>query len=90
MKNTRNSIPDDIYVGFVRSLYHDANILLIGAACHFLIAFLVYMKTGSPVYLMLAVAMLCAGVYRYWGIRKGKGGDLITDYDLRFAGSGII
>lgn len=80
MKSVRNSIPDDVYVGFVRSLYHDASILLIGAACHFLIAFLVYDRTREPTYLLLGFAMLIAGLYRYWRIREGRGGVFITDY----------
>ena len=42
MKSVRNSIPDDVYVGALKvAAYHYASILLIGAACHFLIAFLV-------------------------------------------------
>ncbi|WP_157015703.1 putative bifunctional diguanylate cyclase/phosphodiesterase [Mesorhizobium xinjiangense] len=70
MKSSKDSIPEDIYVGFVRSLFVDPGILLIGACCHGLIGLLVYLKTGEPIYLLLAVVMLGAGVYRFAAVRR--------------------
>lgn len=69
-KNRSDEIPEDVYVGFVRSLFGDAGILLIGAFCHGVIGALVFERTGEPVYLVLTIAMLAAGLYRYYAIRK--------------------
>ncbi|WP_315919044.1 putative bifunctional diguanylate cyclase/phosphodiesterase [Mesorhizobium sp. SP-1A] len=70
--NKTEDIAEDVYAGFVRSLFNDPGILLIGALCHGLIGFLVYFASREPIYLALAVAMLAAGLYRYYGIRKGQ------------------
>ena len=67
-----DDIAGDVYAGFVRSLFNDPGILLIGALCHGLIGLLVYFTSGDPVYIALAAAMLAAGLYRYYGIRKGQ------------------
>ena len=65
-------IGEDVYAGFVRSLFNDPGILLIGAFCHGLIGVLVYLTSKHPAYLALAAVMLAAGLYRYYGIRKGQ------------------
>ncbi len=62
MKNRSNDIPVDIYARFVRSLFNDAIILIVGALCHSLIALLVYRRTGEMIYLGLAGVMFLAGV----------------------------
>ncbi|HTV68388.1 MAG TPA: EAL domain-containing protein [Rhizobiaceae bacterium] len=81
MKRTKtNDIPVDIYVRFVRSLFNDASILIIGAICHSLIALLVYNRTDEPIYLGLAGLMFVAGVYRYYGIKNFQKTGSITDY----------
>ncbi len=80
MKSSKDSIPKDIYAGFVRSLFVDPGILLIGGVCHSLIAFLVFRSTNEPVYLLLAVALLAAGIYRFYGIRRGQQANGISDY----------
>ena len=67
-----DDIAGDVYAGFVRSLFNDPGILLIGALCHGLIGLLVYFTSGDPIYVALAAAMLAAGLYRYYGIRKGQ------------------
>lgn len=69
-KNRPDEIPEDVYVGFVRSLFQDAGILLIGAICHGLIGLLVYYKTEEAVYLLLAFVMFIAGLYRYLSITR--------------------
>jgi diguanylate cyclase (GGDEF)-like protein len=69
-KNKPDEIPRDIYVGFVRSLFLDPGILLIGALCHGLIGLLCYFRSGELPYLILAVLMLCAGMFRFRAIRK--------------------
>lgn len=82
MNYPKNSnIPEDIYVRFIRSLFNDAIILVIGAICHATIALLVYESTGKPIYLALAGLMLAAGLYRYDGIRRfHAGGGVIEDF----------
>lgn len=72
VKIGKNEISDDIYTGFIRSLFNDPGILLIGAACHSLMGVLTYFSSGELVYLWLAGALLAAGIYRYYGIRKGQ------------------
>lgn len=70
-ENKAAEIGEDVYAGFVRSLFNDPGILLIGAFCHGLIGILVYFTSGHPAYLALAALMLGAGLYRYYGICKG-------------------
>ncbi len=73
-------VPIDIYVRFVRSLFNDAIIPVVGAFCHCLIALLVFERTEEPIYLALAGLMLAAGLYRYFGIRKCQKIDITDDY----------
>ncbi|MGD9913324.1 MAG: putative bifunctional diguanylate cyclase/phosphodiesterase [Rhizobiaceae bacterium] len=71
MKRSKvNDIPVDIYVRFIRSLFNDAIILVVGALSHCLIALVVFHRTGEPIYLALGATMLAAGLYRYYGIRS--------------------
>ncbi|WP_421914900.1 putative bifunctional diguanylate cyclase/phosphodiesterase [Mesorhizobium sp.] len=79
--NKSEEIAGDVYVGFVRSLFNDPGILLIGAFCHGLIGLLVYFSSKEPIYLALSVIMLGAGLYRYYGIRKGQRASNFDDYD---------
>src|SRR3954468_13327720 len=79
-KSKANDVPVDIYVRFVRSLFNDAIILVVGAICHFVIAMLVFQKTGERIYLGLALLMLIAGLYRYYGIRKYQKAGIDDDY----------
>ena len=71
-QDKNEDIAGDVYAGFVRSLFNDPGILLIGALCHGLIGLLVYLTSRDTIYLALAVTMLAAGLYRYYGIRKGQ------------------
>ncbi len=68
MKNNRNSIPEDVYVGYIRSLFQDVGVLPLGGLCFALIAFLLYYKTGQTFQLFLGPAMFAAGVWRYFKI----------------------
>ncbi len=79
-KSKNNEIPVDIYVRFVRSLFNDSIILVVGALLHCLMALLVYQRNAEPIYLVLAVLMCAAGLYRFHGIRKYEKADLIVDY----------
>ncbi|MCV0393966.1 MAG: EAL domain-containing protein [Rhizobiaceae bacterium] len=70
MKSGKGDISEDIYVGFVRSLFLDPGILLIGACLHGVVGFLVFLKSGQPAFLLLALLMFGAGLYRYIAIRR--------------------
>jgi diguanylate cyclase (GGDEF)-like protein len=79
LPNSKHTISDDIYIGFVQSLFKDAYILLIGAACHGLVALLVYFNSGDPIYLVLTAVLIAAGLYRYVTTKQAKGGSVIVD-----------
>lgn len=72
MKVGKGGVPEDIYAGFIRSLFNDPAILLIGGVCHGLMSLMTYQSSGEPIYLWLAAALLAAGVYRFYGIRRGQ------------------
>ncbi|MBL8578465.1 MAG: EAL domain-containing protein [Mesorhizobium sp.] len=68
--NKPDDISEDIYVGFVRSLFTGAVILLLGALTQGLIGLLVYWKTGAPIYIFLAILMAAASLGRYLSILR--------------------
>ena len=70
MKNRKNTIPDDVYVEFVRSLFGRVNTVLAGAVIHWLAAFLAYLDSGKPSYLVLSFLLLAAGIWRWAGMRR--------------------
>jgi diguanylate cyclase (GGDEF)-like protein len=78
VKHSKDSIPEDVYVGFVRSLYLDPGILIIGAFCHGIMGLMVYLRGHEPIYLVLTVLMLFAGLYRYAAMRNVEA-STITD-----------
>ncbi len=80
MSNEKNSsIPADVYVQFVRSLFDNHHVLLIGTACHAIAATLVYSHGGDPIYLVLAGLLLAVGAWRYAGMVGFHKGPGITD-----------
>lgn len=79
MSQTRSQIPEEIYVGFVRSLFKDAHILILGAACQGVMALLVYRSSGEPVYLALGLGLVLAGMLRYATALWAKRGEIVTD-----------
>lgn len=84
VKNSKNSIPEDVYVGYIRSLFQDVGVLPVGAACYGLIALLLYYKTGQEAYLVFGPAMFIAGVWRYFKITRVDHA-LISDYPSALA-----
>lgn len=64
------NIPADVYIQFVRSLFDNAHMLLIGALCHAVISLMVYWRNGQPIFLALACALLAVGLWRYSGLRQ--------------------
>ena len=51
-----NDVPVDVYVQFVRSLFDNYQMLLVGAACHSIVAFMVFVFVASNVVLLGAEA----------------------------------
>ncbi|WP_292897153.1 putative bifunctional diguanylate cyclase/phosphodiesterase [Nitratireductor sp.] len=84
VKNSRNSIPEDVYVGYIRSLFQDVGVLPVGAACYGLIAILLYYKTGQAAFLAFGPAMFIAGLWRYFKITRVDHA-LISDYPSALA-----
>ena len=62
------NIPTDVYIQFVRSLFDNAHMLLIGALCHAVISLMVFWRNGESVFLVLSCALLTVGVWRYCGL----------------------
>lgn len=81
VSQSRSKIPEDIYVGFVRSLFKDAQILLLGAGCQGLMALLVYRSSSEPIYLWLGLGLVLAGMLRYAMALWAKRGEVVTDKD---------
>lgn len=82
MKIGKSDASGDIYAGFIRSLFNDPTILLIGAFCHVLMGLLTYHTSGENIYIWLSVAMLAAGVYRYLGILQGQRAGPFTTVEM--------
>lgn len=68
--NGSEDIPQDVYVGFIRSLYSNPHVLLIGAFSQFLVGILVYIESRNPVFLVITPIMAATGLYRYFSIRS--------------------
>ena len=77
-----NDIPVDVYVQFVRSLFDNYQMLLVGAACHSIIAFMVYLRNGEPAFAAMGLILLAVGIWRYVSIRRyhrqGGATDLVS------------
>lgn len=65
-----SDIPEDVYVQFVRSLFDNRHMLVVGACCHAIIAGLTYLGTGSWMYVVMAVALLAVGLWRFSALSK--------------------
>jgi len=78
-KKTDSRIPDDVYIQFVRSLFDNAPMLLVGAACHSIIAYMVYWENGSPIFLITAAVLLAIGIWRYSDLRRFARSGGLTD-----------
>ncbi|UVC15846.1 putative bifunctional diguanylate cyclase/phosphodiesterase [Mesorhizobium onobrychidis] len=73
-----DDISEDVYVGFVRSLFRDAGILLVGAFTQGAMGLLVYWKTSAAIYLALAILMVAASIGRYLAIRRVSPDTIVT------------
>lgn len=70
MNRPGNSIPADIYIPFVETLFRDGKTLAIGITAQTLLAVLVFWKTSEPIYLGVALALVFAGVLRSISFRR--------------------
>ncbi|TIR89576.1 MAG: diguanylate phosphodiesterase, partial [Mesorhizobium sp.] len=68
-KTKTESIPADVYIQFVRSLFDNAHMLLIGGACYWILGFMIYLRTHNPLFLAFSFALLSVSLIRYFGIR---------------------
>ena len=76
-----DDVPVDVYVQFVRSLFDNHHMVLIGAACHAVIAFMVYWKNGQPFFLAVAAMLLLVGIWRFAGMQRFHRSTLADDAD---------
>lgn len=82
MNSTRtDSIPKDVYVQFVRSLYDNVHMILIGAFCHTVMVAVSYSVTREPVYAWLAAMIAAVGMWRFFSMRQVTRRFLITNYE---------
>ena len=72
MKRTKpDSIPDDVYIQFVRSLFNSAHTVIVGACLMTLLTFLVYVYSGQTIYGLLALERFSVCLNRMdsaWGV----------------------
>ncbi|MBE7186555.1 MAG: diguanylate phosphodiesterase, partial [Methylobacterium mesophilicum] len=63
-------LPTDLYIPFVETLFRDGTSLAIGIAAQTLLAGVVFIRTGNPLYLCVALAVLGVGGLRLWGLSR--------------------
>ncbi|TIV99073.1 MAG: EAL domain-containing protein [Mesorhizobium sp.] len=81
-KTKTESIPADVYIQFVRSLFDNAHMLLIGGACYWILGLMIYLRTHDPLFLAFSFALLSVSLIRYFGIRDFlKTGGVIADVE---------
>jgi len=77
-------IPADVYVQFVRSLFDNYRTLLVGGACHSIVAFMIYWRGGDTTYIGWSVLFLCLGIWRYLSLRHfHKSGAVVDENTAR-------
>jgi len=69
-RESSKTLPAEVYVPFVQSLYSDGHILVLGGLMQGATSLVVYLHNGRPIYLFLALALLAAGTFRYFGIKR--------------------
>ncbi|MBZ9898385.1 EAL domain-containing protein [Mesorhizobium sp. BR1-1-6] len=74
------NIPSDVYIQFVRSLFDNAHMLVIGGVCYWILGLMIYLRTNNPLFLAFSFVLLSICLYRYFGIRAfRKAGGVIAD-----------
>lgn len=76
------NIPPDVYIQFVRSLFDNAHMLVIGGVCYWILGFMIYFRTHNPLFLAFSFTLLSISLFRYFGIRAfRKAGGVIANVD---------
>ncbi|WP_095082969.1 putative bifunctional diguanylate cyclase/phosphodiesterase [Mesorhizobium sophorae] len=76
------NIPPDVYIQFVRSLFDNAHMLVIGGVCYWILGFMIYFRTHNPLFLAFSFTLLSISLFRYFGIRAfRKAGGIIANVD---------
>lgn len=74
------NIPADVYIQFVRSLFDNAHMLVIGGVCYWILGFMIYFRTHNPLFLAFSFTLLSISLFRYFGIRDfRKAGGVISN-----------
>jgi diguanylate cyclase (GGDEF)-like protein len=73
-----DDITEDVYVGFVRSLFENASLLFVAAFSQAVIGTLVYWKTSAPIYIVLTILMVVVTLGRYYAIQRVKPDTIVT------------
>ena len=79
-RNKPDQMPEGVYIQFVRSLYDNVHMILIGAFCHAIVSITTFWKTGEEIYLWLSLLLLGLGLWRYVSMRNVVKNDVIKDY----------
>jgi len=79
-KTKTENIPADVYIQFVRSLFDNAHMLVIGGACYWILGFMIYLRTHNPLFIGFSFVLLSVSLFRYFGIRSFRkaGGTIAT------------
>ncbi|WP_027061219.1 putative bifunctional diguanylate cyclase/phosphodiesterase [Mesorhizobium loti] len=76
------NIPADVYIQFVRSLFDNAHMLVIGGVCYWILGFMIYLRTQNPLFLGFSFTLLSISLFRYSGIRSfRKAGGVIANVE---------
>ncbi|WP_322417568.1 putative bifunctional diguanylate cyclase/phosphodiesterase [Mesorhizobium huakuii] len=76
------NIPADVYIQFVRSLFDNAHMLVIGGVCYWILGFMIYLRTHNPLFLGFSFGLLSISLFRYSGIRGfRKAGGVIANVE---------
>ena len=81
--STTNSdtIPKDVYVQFIRSLYENVHMILIGSFSHVVMAALSFLVTGEEAYLWLSAILGVVGVWRFVSMSRVMRQQALTDFE---------
>ncbi|MBE1707831.1 MULTISPECIES: putative bifunctional diguanylate cyclase/phosphodiesterase [Mesorhizobium] len=76
------NIPADVYIQFVRSLFDNAHMLVIGGVCYWILGFMIYLRMHNPLFLGFSFGLLSISLFRYSGIRGfRKAGGVIANVE---------
>ncbi|MEO4000500.1 EAL domain-containing protein [Mesorhizobium sp. CAU 1732] len=71
MPNRKNEeLPLDIYIPFVQTLFRDSVTLAVGFAAQILLAILVFLSSGDPIYLGVALSLGTLAFFRLQSVRR--------------------